>query len=334
MISLIQTSTYLPEKIVTNDFFLTEGCSEDHPMFKGTELRHHVSEFETPAFMIEQASNKIIENLNLNVKKDVDIILTNVTCLDQPFTGIGAETVYRLGAAPQWIIDHHNGGCISFIQMMDVARALMAGSDAKTALICNVQNGAGRIFSHKDNLSLAQAAVPGDGCGVGYLVKNNSSPVLSIAKKTYGQYAKDMVMTNDNNDNWWDPREQQMHVEFTTNKIAKIIGRANKMVPEIMYDALEYAHLKASDIDLLVTNQPNLNFLRNWRESLMLNEDQHIHTFKQHGNLFGAGLPISITKAVDEKRLNKGDFLMLGGFAHAGDYAAASVIHWHANMQG
>lgn len=58
-------------------------------------------------------------------------------------------------------------------------------------------------------------------------------------------------------------------------------------------------------------------------------KDAHVDTFEDHGNLFGAALPIGIERAVDTGRLRPGGHLVLGGFAHAGDYAASVVVHWY-----
>ena len=333
-ISLVSAASYLPENIVPNTFF-TESIADgekapnsNHPMFKGTEFRHHVAEGETAIGMLERASRKLGDRLNLDFSKDVDIILINTTVLDMPFTGCGAELAHVLGAKPSWIIDVHNGGCVSFVYMMDIARSLMASSGAKTAMICNVQNAAGRIFGHPENRKLPQSAVPGDGCGVGYLVANDSSPVQSIVRRSYGEYAKDMTAVSDDGQKWWDPRETPMHIEFTENKLASIVGRGNKIVPEALYAALKEANISMQHVDKLITNQPNHTFLRNWRESVCVAEENHIHTFPEHGNLFGAALPISLARGIETGVLKKGDNLLLGGFAHAGDYACGSVVHW------
>ncbi len=330
-ISLVGAASYLPETVVTNDFFTTDPSDSTHPMFKGTVERRHVSEQDTVTSMVINACEKLQQQLNLNYTKDVDILLLNTTVLDMPFTGCGAEIAHRLGARPEWIIDVHNGGCVSFVYMMDIARSLMAGSNAKTALICNVQNAAGRVFNHPDNRHRPQSAIPGDGCGVGYLVANDSSPVRSIFKQSHGQYVKDMKVVSPDKNTWWMPRKTAVHVEFSENKIASIIGRGNKLVPEALYGALEQANMRVEQIDKLITNQPNHTFLRNWRESVCVSEENHIHTFAQHGNLFGAAIPISLEKGINESLLQSGDTLLMGGFAHAGDYSAAAVVQWQAN---
>jgi len=329
-VSLLGAASYMPENMIGNDFFATQDEQKDHPMFKGTEYRRHVNDDDTIVSMIERATTRLSAQLNMDVRKEIDILLTNVTCLDMPFTGSGASVAYRLGTKPRWIIDVHNGGCVSFIYMMDIARSLMAGSGARTALICNVQNAAGRVFNHPQNRIRPQSAVPGDGCGVGYLVANASSPVLSLVTRSYGEYADDMKVVNDDRVPWWAPHQSPLHVEFSDSKLASVVGRGNRIVPEALQAALLQAGIKPGQVDKLITNQPNHTFLRNWRESLCLAEQKQIHTFPEHGNLFGAAIPVSIERGIESGRLVPGERLLLGGFAHAGDYAAAAVVHWHA----
>jgi 3-oxoacyl-[acyl-carrier-protein] synthase-3 len=85
----------------------------------------------------------------------------------------------------------------------------------------------------------------------------------------------------------------------------------------------------STDIDVLITNQPNRTFLRNWREALQLPAERHLHTFDQYGNLFGAAIPVTLDRAVRSGQVEDGDLIVLGGFAHAGDFAGAAAVRWH-----
>jgi 3-oxoacyl-[acyl-carrier-protein] synthase III len=107
-----------------------------------------------------------------------------------------------------------------------------------------------------------------------------------------------------------------------------VIMRGNRMVPEMIFEACREAGVIVREIDLLVTNQPNPYFLRNWREALELPQEAHPDTFDNYGNMFGAAIPITLEHAIVDGRLNSGDLLALAGFAHAGDYAAAAIIRW------
>jgi 3-oxoacyl-[acyl-carrier-protein] synthase-3 len=173
-----------------------------------------------------------------------------------------------------------------------------------------------------------QAPVPGDGCGVGYVAASAASPVLSVVHRTYGECAADMVAQADDGRRYWEPGLRPITVGFSEERVAAIISRGNRIVPEIVRQACVEAGVAARDIKLLVTNQPNPIFLRNWREALELPREVHHDTFDRYGNLFGAALPINLEDALRCGKLSRGDLLVLGGFSHAGDYAAAAVVRW------
>jgi 3-oxoacyl-[acyl-carrier-protein] synthase-3 len=324
-ISLVGSASYLPETVRDNAFFGAEDSKS--PMFRGSRHRRHVAPGETAAGMIEMATRKLSGKLGLQLDRDVDILLTNVPFHDVPFGGSGASVARLLGLKPQWIIDMQNTGCVSFVFMLELARALMGSSPAKTALLCNVQNTAGRIFALPGNRERPQSAIPGDGCGVSYVVANAESPVRAIYTRSYGEYANDMRVKSDDGRPWWEPGEKPFYLDFAESRVARIVLRGNRLVPEALREACRAAEVAPKDLDVLITNQPNAFFLRNWREALELPEHKHVHTFDEHGNLFGAGMPICIEKAIDAG-LRDGALMAVGGFSHAGDYAGAAVIEW------
>ena len=329
-ISILGAASYLPEKIVDNDFFIEASAIKKHAMFRGTKRRHHMADDEMAADMIANAATKLAENMSIDLN-DIDLILTNVSFPDLPFTGVGAIAAKQLNIRPPHIFDLSSGGCVSFIFMLQMAQALFASGAARNALICNVQSSAGRIFAQPGNRELPQSAVPGDGCGVVYCDASDVSPVLSLVTHNFPEYAADMRITTADGRRWWQPGTLPFNLDFSDAKVASIIERGNRLVPPALYEAIDNANLDVSDIDVLVTNQPNRIFLRNWREAVELEEEQHVNTFYDHGNLFGAALPISIEKAIDQKTLIPGKKLLLGGFSHAGDYSAAAVVDWYKN---
>jgi 3-oxoacyl-[acyl-carrier-protein] synthase-3 len=327
-VSLVGVASYMPACVVSNQFFgAPEGAGTG--MFKGARERRHVAENESAVSMIVNATGRLRDKLGLNLAKDVELVLTNVTCPDMPFTGCGAALSHALGLSPKFVVDMHNTGCVSFVFMMDLARALMRSHGAKTALLCNVQNAAGRVFRQEGNRNRPQSAVPGDGCGVGFLVANDESPVKSVVTRTQGQYANDMQMVCDSGEPWWEPRQTSSYIDFSERKIAAIVLRGNRLVPQVVREACVAAEVDVRALDVLVTNQPNPMLLRNWREALFLPKEKHVETYEEYGNLFGAAIPIGVERALDTGALKKGGLLALGGFSHAGDYAAAAVIHWH-----
>ena len=229
---------------------------------------------------------------------------------------------------PSWVLDLHNGGCAAFVLALNVARQLMTAGSGSTALIAIAQNAAGQVFDQPGVRRKAQAAVPGDGAAVGLVTLSDESPVLDIECRTYGEYHGEMTLAPDPPRKWWQPGTGELSIGFTESKITKVLARGNRQVPEVALAVCDRIGLNAKDIDLLVTNQPNRAFLRNWREALELPKERHRDTFDECGNLFGAGIPINLDHAISEGQVKNGDVVMMAAFAHAGDFAGAAAVRW------
>ena len=121
----------------------------------------------------------------------------------------------------------------------------------------------------------AQASVPGDGAAVGLVTLSDESPILDVECRTYGEYAGDMTLAVDPPRKWWQPGTGERYIGFTESKITKVLARGNRQVPEVAYAVCDRIGVKPKDLDLLVTNQPNRVFLRNWREALELPKERH-----------------------------------------------------------
>jgi 3-oxoacyl-[acyl-carrier-protein] synthase III len=330
-VSLIDVSTYLPGDPIGADYYAQFAESDDlrdNMMFRAPKFRHHVAEDETAIDMVERATEGLIKRHGDDAIANVEVLITHTQMPDMPFYGGGGGMAHRLGMKPKWVLDLHNGGCAAFVLGLKLARNLLAWGEGRTALIAIAQNAAGQIFDQPTVRRKAQASVPGDGAAVGLVSVSDESPILDVECRTYGQYAGEMTIAVDPERKWWQPGSGEGCIGFSESKITKVLARGNRQVPEVAYAVCDRAGVKTGDIDLLVTNQPNRVFLRNWREALELPRERHVDTFDECGNLFAAGIPVNLDRAICEGRLKKGDLVMMAAFAHAGDFAGAAAIRW------
>ena len=330
-VSLLDVSTYLPGEPVPADYYAGFAESDDlreNVMFKAPKFRHHVAEDETAIDMVERAAAGLIERHGQDTIANIDILITHVQLPDVPFYGGGGGMAHRLGMKPNWVLDLHNGGCAAFVLGMKVARTLIESGQGETALVAVAQNAAGTIFDQETIRPKAQASVPGDGAAVGLVALSDKSPILDIECRTYGEFAGDMAISMNPPRKWWQAGPGEGSIGFTESKITKVLARGNRQVPEVSYAVCDRIGIKPKDLDLLVTNQPNRAFLRNWREALELPKERHRDTFEQCGNLFAAGIPVNLERAISDGQLKKGDVAMMAAFAHAGDFAGAAAIRW------
>ncbi|MBJ8347680.1 3-oxoacyl-ACP synthase III family protein [Antrihabitans sp. YC2-6] len=332
-ISLVDVASYLPENRVPTEYFTQFARSDrmaKNIMFRAPTFRHHVAQDETAVDMAERAMAPLIERNGADAVLGVDILLTHTQLPDMPVIGCGADLAKRMGMNPEWILDVHNGGCASFVYMTKIAQTIMSSTSATSALIVAVQNVAGQGMTQTEVRKLAQAVVPGDGCGAGLLRKGDEAPFLSIVCRNYPEFAGDMTGEVDPPRKYWEAGPGQWRVSFTESKIMKVFARGNRLVPEVAIAACDQIGVKSKDVDLLVTNQPNRLFLRNWREALELEPEKHFDTFDECGNLFGAGIPVNLDTANREGRIKNGSLVLMSAFAHAGDFAGAAAVRWGA----
>jgi 3-oxoacyl-[acyl-carrier-protein] synthase-3 len=330
-VSLIDVSTYLPGEPVPAEHYVQYAESDelrDNLMFRAPRYRHHVAEDETAVDMVERAAAGLLDRHGTDALADVDVLITHTQMPDMPFYGGGGAMAHRLGMKPSWVIDLHNGGCAAFVLGLKMAANLLESGQGRSALIAVAQNAAGQIFDQPTVRRKAQAAVPGDGAAVGLVTVSDESPILDVECRTYGEYAGEMTIAVDPPRKWWQPGTGEGYIGFTESKITKVLARGNRQVPEVAYAVCDRIGMKPKDIDLLVTNQPNRVFLRNWREALELPKERHRDTFDECGNLFAAGIPVNLDRAIADGQVNKGDVVMMAAFAHAGDFAGAAAVRW------
>ncbi|BBX21357.1 3-oxoacyl-ACP synthase [Mycolicibacter terrae] len=330
-VSLTDISSYLPGEPIGADFYAQFAATDElreSVMFRAPRWRHHVGPDESAIDMIERATAGLIERHGRDVLTGVDVLITHTQMPDVPFYGAGAGVAHRLGMRPRWVLDLHNGGCAVFVLALKLARQLLTSGEGRTALIAIAQNAAGQVFDQPSVRSRAQAAVPGDGAAVGLVTLSDESPILDVECRSYGEYAGEMTITSDPPRKWWQAGPGEACIAFTEAKITKVLARGNRLVPEVALAVCDRIGVKPNDIDLLVTNQPNRVFLRNWREALELPPQRHRDTFDECGNLFGAAIPINMERAISEGQVAPGDVIMMAGFAHAGDFAGAAAVRW------
>lgn len=329
--SIIDVAGYLPPNRVPASYFsqfAEDDDLADNIMFRAPAFRHHAADDETSADMILSAAATLRDRHGDDLLDDVDIVLTHSQLPEVPVRGCGGEVAHRLGLRPRTVLDVHNGGCAAFMHMIEIASALLSATGGRKALLGLAQNSASQVFTQEQVRSKAQSSIPGDGAAVALLALDSGSPVLGVSCHSLGQYSADMTAASTPPRKYWEAGPGQIHIGFTEAKIAKVLARGNRLVPEVAIEVADSVGITPRDLDWLITNQPNRIFLRNWRDALELPEERHPDTFDECGNLFGVGVPLTLDAAISDGRIGVGDVVMLAAFAHAGDFSGAAAVRW------
>jgi 3-oxoacyl-[acyl-carrier-protein] synthase III len=333
-VSLVDVSSYLPGNRIGIEYF-TRFQFVNGPIaqltFDPPNYRHHIAPDETPADMVEKAVAPLIERHGVEAISDIDVLLTHTEVARSPIHGDGGEIARRLGLAPAWTYDIRSGGCAAFVQMMSIARMVLQTTSATTALIVAVQNGAGSVYAQSDVRKLPLASVPGDGCGVGLLRKTGDAPILDIECRTYPEFVEETEIAATRSDRkFWEPGDAQPLIKIAESRITRSNSKAGQLVPEVGLTVCERLEVKSTDVDHLVTNQPNRTLLQSWRDALGIPAERHTDSFDQCGDLFAAGIPVTLDIENRAGRIPNGSLVLIAASAHTGTFAAAAAVRWHA----
>lgn len=327
-------ASYLPEARVPAAYF-REFADEDsrtlsaNPMFAPPAYRHHAAPGESNVDLMCAAVDRLREQVGTPAIEGVDVLFSHSQLPDLPVVGCGGDVARRLGIAPSLVLDVHNGGCAAFILMLHLARTMFTAGTARSALLLTATNAAGNVFTQDQVRTLPQAAIPGDGSAAALVTADpvdGGIEVRHVSIAQHSEYAGDMTAEIDPPRKYWEAGTGQLHVGFTESKIAKVLARGNRMVPEVALSAAAAGGLTGPQVGHLVTNQPNRTFLRNWREAMELPPERHPDTFDECGNLFAVGVPHTFATARGDGRIGPGEPVVLAAFAHAGDFAAGALL--------
>lgn len=99
------------------------------------------------------------------------------------------------------------------------------------------------------------------------------------------------------------------------------------VVPSTVADVLDRAGLQLDDIDLFVFHQANAFMLSHLRKKLGIDAERFFVSLEKTGNTVSSTIPIALTDAVRQGRLDHGMTVMLLGFG-VGLSWAGSIVEW------
>jgi 3-oxoacyl-[acyl-carrier-protein] synthase-3 len=215
--------------------------------------------------------------------------------------------------------------CLSFLVALHNVAALVASGLYRRVLIVSSERGSiARNFDEPES-----AALLGD-CAAAAVVEPTpdgaGSRLLSWRMGTWPD-GSDMAELRGGGAHRFprDGRVEQQDYAFHMDG-PKIYRMAIRRGGTLINEALAAAHLKASDIDLVVPHQasgPGVQAL----ERFGFSRDRIVNIVEDYGNCIAASIPAALASANAAGRLRRGDKVLIAGTG-AGLSIAAAVLEW------
>ncbi|NND32285.1 MAG: 3-oxoacyl-ACP synthase, partial [Saprospiraceae bacterium] len=102
---------------------------------------------------------------------------------------------------------------------------------------------------------------------------------------------------------------------------------AVKKFPEVIMEVLSENGYQPSDLKMLVPHQANLRISQLVQRLLKLRDDQVYNNIQKYGNTTAASIPIALSEAYHDGKIEGGDLVCLAAFG-SGFTWGASLLKW------
>ncbi|MFN8448012.1 MAG: 3-oxoacyl-[acyl-carrier-protein] synthase III C-terminal domain-containing protein [Anaerolineae bacterium] len=102
---------------------------------------------------------------------------------------------------------------------------------------------------------------------------------------------------------------------------------ATRVIGESITQALDMAGLTIKDLKLIVPHQANQRILQAAARALKVDESMFVSNIEHYGNTSAASIPIALSEAVAQGRIQPGDYIAFVGFG-GGLTWAAMIVQW------
>ncbi|RQW06754.1 MAG: beta-ketoacyl-ACP synthase 3, partial [Calditrichaeota bacterium] len=258
----------------------------------------------------------------------IDFIIFTSMESDHVFPGCGCFLQEKLGIPGIPAMDIRNQ-CSGFLYGLAVADQFIRTGMYKTILLVGAE-----IQSTGLDLSTRgrdMAVLFGDGAGAAILTASQDTDRGVIISKLHadGQYTKKL---------WAEWPAVTHHPRLAPKMIKtdriypKMEGRyvfkhAVTRFPEVIHEALDEAGYTIDDVSLVVPHQANLRITEAVAQRLGIGMDKMYSNIHKYGNTTAATIPICLSEAWEEKRIQEGDLLALAAFGSGFTWASA-LVRW------
>ena len=318
-------STYVPPRVLNNADLerLVETSDEWILQRTGIRERHIVSDGMATSDMAKEASLGAIAQAGIQ-PKDIGFIVVGTTTPDTIFPSTACLLQDKIGATSSWGFDL-GAACSGFTYALTVGMQMVGTGAHEYALVV----GADTMSSIIDYRDRTTCILFGDGAGAVVLgpAGDGEPAIIDFAHEIDGSGGPALCMpaggsrmpaTRETVDN-------RMH--YVKQDGQTVFKFAVRKTEEISRRVLERNGLEPSDLDLFVSHQANRRIINAAAERLGLPESKVVINLDKYGNTTGATIPLALADAVAQKRLNRGDLVLLASVG-AGFTVGAVLLKW------
>jgi 3-oxoacyl-[acyl-carrier-protein] synthase-3 len=318
-------ATYVPPRVLTNaDLERLVDTSDEWILQRtGIRERHIVDPGMATSDLAVEAAREAIVRAGLT-PDDIDFIVVGTTTPDMLFPSTACLVQEKLGANHAWGYDLF-AACSGFTYALTTAAQLVSAGGSRHALVI----GADVMSSIIDYTDRTTCVIFGDGAGAAVVEATDEEGIGIIDFENYidGSGGAALCMPAGGS-------RQPASVETVTNRMhyvkqdgQAVFKFAVRNTEEACRRILERNKITPDEIDLLVSHQANRRIILSAAEKLGVPEEKVVINIERYGNTTAATIPLALNDAVADKRLKRGDLLLMVSVG-AGFTVGSLLLRW------
>src|SRR5687767_1094181 len=290
----------------------------------GIRERHIVDPGVATSDLAKEAAAVAIERAGLT-PNDIDLIIVGTVTPDMLFPSTACLVQDKIGAHRAWGFDL-SAACSAFTYALTVGSQMVVAGGVKHALII----GADVMSSIIDYTDRSTCVLFGDGAGavvVGRADENSDYGILDFECEVDGSGGPALCMPAGGSRRPASHETVDERLHYVKQEGQAVFKFAVRNTEEACRRILERNKVTPDEIDLFVSHQANRRIIMSAAEKLGLPPEKVVINIEKYGNTTAATIPLALNDAVEDKRLRRGDLLLMVSVG-AGFTVGALLLRW------
>jgi 3-oxoacyl-[acyl-carrier-protein] synthase-3 len=315
---------YVPPKVMTNADLEKIVATSDEWIRTRTGIRErHVVEQGTASSHLATEAAKALLTQTKTDPAEIDLIVLASVTPDMFFPATACLVQHRIAASKAWGF-YLSAACSGFAYALTVgAQFVGAGTHKKVMVI-----GSDTMTSVLDYKDRATCVLFGDGAGAALLEPAGANEgILDFEHDVDGAGGEFLYMPGGGSLNPSSAETVEKRLHYVHQEGSQVFKYAVRRMAEMSAHLLAKNGFTNDDLALLVPHQANLRIIRATQERLGIDDSKVMVNIDRYGNTTAGTIPLGLRDAVEQKRLKKGDLVLIVTVG-AGYTTGAVLLRW------
>ena len=322
---ILGCGSYLPAQILTNSELAAKVDTSDDWIVQRTGIheRHIAAPGEWTSHMATHAARAALAHAKVDAQS-IDLIVLATSTPDNTFPASAVSVQAELGITHGAAFDLQ-AVCSGFVFALATADSLLKSGAFSRALVIGSETFS-RILDWTDR---GTCVLFGDGAGA-VVLDSQAQPdkgadmgaergILTVRLRSDGRYKSKLYV-----DGGPSSTGTVGHLRMEGREVFR---HAVAMITDVVEDAFKATGYTAADVDWFIPHQANKRIIDGSAHKLGIPPAKIVVTVDRHGNTSAASIPLALADAVADRRIKRGDLLLLeamgGGFTWG-----AALVRW------